>query len=723
MNLSFQTSPFFVVLSFVFAAAVSFFIYRYTIPHVSNSKRYVLIGLRTLALLFILFAIFESQFSFRSSTEKLPPFAMLVDNSLSMSQTDRTGNKQEILRNILKSPSFHTLTTRTSAQLSEFSYAVSPLNPESLLINGGVTNISSALEQAQETSPLPLKGILLITDGNYNAGTNPLYVAEKLSVPLYVVGVGDTTEQKDILVSKLLVNTVGYIGTPLPVDAMVKTNGVMSSFVFVSLFEGKKKISEQRLQISSPNGGIAEFPVQFSYTPTSEGIKKLIVSVSTLNGELTEKNNLRSSTIKILKSRLKVIVLAGSPNPDVSAIMQSLAEDKNIESILFTQMPNGNLFSLQTQATMQQEAAGADCIVLEGFPAQSTSSAALQFIVSTIQAHSTSVFFVASRTVDLQKLKQLEPILPFVVETEKFDEQNVLPVLSTQQRLNLLVEPSAEMFPLFSWDKLPPVYTSLSTFIEKPESQKLLSSKIQGVPLKVPLFISHQSGKTKSLAFLGYGLYRWRLLASTANETRGFFTPWISSLIRWLGTHDDDKLFRVYPEKEIFAQGEPINFIGQILNDNFEPVDNVDVGVSITTPANERLSDIILSSLGSGRYDGIASGLLQGDYLFAATATKKGDTLAATKGRFSVGDQSIEFSETKMNKTLLQQLARVTGGVYSDASQFDSLAQRIFSNPDIQTNHEVHIGEFQLWNLPAWLSIIIFLFGIEWFIRKRSGML
>jgi hypothetical protein len=32
-------------------------------------------------------------------------------------------------------------------------------------------------------------------------------------------------------------------------------------------------------------------------------------------------------------------------------------------------------------------------------------------------------------------------------------------------------------------------------------------------------------------------------------------------------------------------------------------------------------------------------------------------------------------------------------------------------------------SEFELWNLPALLSVVVALFGVEWFIRKRSGML
>jgi hypothetical protein len=32
-------------------------------------------------------------------------------------------------------------------------------------------------------------------------------------------------------------------------------------------------------------------------------------------------------------------------------------------------------------------------------------------------------------------------------------------------------------------------------------------------------------------------------------------------------------------------------------------------------------------------------------------------------------------------------------------------------------------SELEVWNLPLLLSVIVALFGLEWFIRKQSGML
>ncbi|MFA6541359.1 MAG: hypothetical protein WCT99_07125 [Bacteroidota bacterium] len=723
MSFSFHT-PFEIVLACIAAAAAaSWYGYRFTVPKIAPSKRYFLIVLRALSFSFILIALFESQLTLSTHKPALPALAVLIDNSLSMTQSDNGKSREEITREILASSSFRGLAAQTNMKLFQFSHALAPLIPESLRVNGGTTNISSALEEAQRTTSTQLQGILLITDGNYNEGANPLYDAEKSPFPLFIAGAGDTTEQKDILLSKLSANTVGYVGTSLPVDVTVKASGISSASVTVSLYEDAKKVADQTLRVRSDGNDVAEFPVRFTYTPSEPGVKKLLAKVSGVAGEFTEKNNVQFSTIKILKSKLSVIVIAGTPHPDVSAVMQSLSEQSTIDAVLFTQSPDGDLHSLQTSSPLSAMLVSADCLILDGYPTQQTPDALVRSLVATVSTRSLALFFIAGRSIDQHKVRLMEPVLPFRINSGMTDEQAVFPVLTGSYRLNSLVRPPAESFPLFSWDKLPPIYTSLSAFVEKEESKKLLTVKLQGIPLRTPLFVSSQHGRSKSLALLGYGLFRWQLLAASAGDTRGFFSPWFASLVRWLATTDDDKLFHVEPAASVFAQGAPIEFSGQLFNDTYDPVDNADIQLSIRSSSGETVSSIGFTSTGSGRYTASAPELPQGEYLFSSTAMIGGDTLATSAGRFSVGEQLVEFSETRMNQPLLQQMAHASSGLYVNANRFDSLARAILQRPDMKPVDRVITDEFQLWNLPSWLSVIVLFFGIEWFVRKRSGML
>ncbi|MEW5799755.1 MAG: vWA domain-containing protein [Bacteroidota bacterium] len=723
MSLSFQASLVLVLLFAAAAIALSVYIYRLTVPVVSRTQRSVLIVLRSLAFTLTLIALFEPLLTLTSSTEERPVVAVLVDNSLSMSHTDKTGRRDSVVQSLLASGSFASLESNSSLQLLKFSYTASPLSRDSLRMDGGSTNISSALQSAVKEAPAALRSIVLITDGNYNAGTNPLYDAERSRIPIFTVGVGDTTEQNDLSVSKLIVNSIGYVDVSIPVDAVIKSSGLPAMTAAVLLWEEGKKIEEKNVTLFSSESGISETPVQFSYTPASEGTKKLTVRVPLLENESTEKNNSHSALVKILKSKMNVVVIAGSPGPDVSAVMQSLSSDKNISSVLFTQLPNGELKTVSAALSLNQSLSTADCAVIIGFPTAQSTSQVMQSVASAVRSHQLPILFISGRVVDLKKLQEWVPLLPFTIANNRVDEQNVLAYLMPQHKYHALVQVDAVRFPSFAWDKLPPIYASFQSFAAKPESQTLLGIKIQGVALQNPLLVIRSAANAKSLALLGYGIYRWKLLAGAGDETRGVFDDWFPALVRWLAMRDQDSRLKVQPSKELYSQGEPVEFTGEVYNENFQPIENVDLQVVIRTVEGEQVAATSLRSIGSGRYEGNTAGMNEGEYIYRAASLINGDTLATTSGRFSVGEQSIEFAETKLNKPLLQQIASKSGGSYADASRFDSLVQKILSRPDMKPLEKIHTSEFELWNLPLYLSIIIVLFASEWFLRKRWGML
>ncbi|MFA5834254.1 MAG: vWA domain-containing protein [Bacteroidota bacterium] len=716
MNLSFQLPLYLVFVFIVVSFTVSHYLYRYTVPQVSTAKRMILVFLRGTALTFILLAICEPLFQLIFTENKRPSIALLVDNSLSMSQTDGAGNREKTVTSLLQSDAVEKLSGSVDLKMFSFSYSTTTLIPESLNINGGTTNISSAIQTSLKTID-DLRGIILVSDGNYNAGSNPLYDAEKSRIPLFTVGVGDTNEQKDISVSKLLANSIGYVDAAIPVDATIKASGISARTISVSLLEDGKKIAEQTAAIPASNG-ITEIPLQFSYISATDGVKKLSVAVSGVEGELTTKNNSRSALVKILKNKMNVVIIAGMVSPDVAAVMQALNSEKNINANLFYQLPNGEFKSQKENLEIQSSLTKADAVVTIGFPVSSTSSSFIQQFQQILSSRSLPVLFIAGRTLDLQKVRLLEKFFPFTVASDRIDEQMILPTVSEKYMFHQLLQNNGSMI-----EKLPPIFYSLPTFLAKPEAQQLLSVRIQNVPLTNPLFLIRTIGNIKSAAFAGYGLHRWKVLAGSSGETKNFFDQWFISLIRWLATREQDSFFRVEPSKEFYTQGEQIDFAAQVYNQSYQPVDNAEVFISIRSHKNNERYETTLSSIGTGLYEGIIETLSEGEFSYSAVALANGDTLGSTNGRISVGEQSIEFAETKMNKSLMKQLASASGGMYSDVDGFTSLVEKILSRKEMQMQEQTRTQEFELWNLPTFLTIIVLLFGVEWLLRKQSGML
>ena len=112
----------------------------------------------------------------------------------------------------------------------------------------------------------------------------------------------------------------------------------------------------------------------------------------------------------------------------------------------------------------------------------------------------------------------------------------------------------------------------------------------------------------------------------------------------------------------------------------------------------------------------------EGDYTFVAKASRDGKTYGEDRGRFSVGQMNVEFLETKMNKQLLEQLTYQTGGKYYDIANAGAIGKDLravaFAPKEL-----VHTSEIELWNWRYIAALIVLLFAVEWFLRKRSGML
>ncbi len=720
MSLSFQIPWYVFLIAASFGAAISFFVYRTTVPPVSPFRRYLLIVLRSLALMLLILALCQPVFKLTRRSALQPAVAVLVDNSLSMSLTDGAGNREELLRSMIAGKTLKELSLAAHVELFTFSPSLHGIEKGSLQLNGTSTDIASALRSVRNKSLPQLKAVLLLSDGNYNTGENPLDEAEKISTPIFCAGIGDSLEQKDIVVQKLLTNSIAYVQSSVPLDATVKVTGFENRKLPVNLLEDGKQLDQQFITLPpSSSSRTAEYSVHFTFTPTTEGMKKYTVSISPLEGEVTKKNNAKSVIVKILKNKMRVAVIAGAPSADVSAVVQALHADPNIESSVAVQQPNG-LFAGQ-QLSQFAGLSSAECIVLIGFPSEATTPPATQFISNTVSARGVPLLFIACRTLDIHTLRELDQILPFTTVSDRIDEQAVFPNIPPQQQYNVLIEPSENSF--FDWNKLPPIYSSLGTFRAKPEAVVLATTKIQGVAIDNPLLVSRNVMHTKSFAVLGYGVWRWKLLAGTSSETEKFFDPWLSNVVRWLVARDDNKELKVEPLKEIFSQGEAVDFLGQAYNASYQPINDANIHVEVTALTSRQRFETILRPLENGRYEGQIEALPEGDYSFTATALAGGADLGKSEGRFSVGEQSIEFADTKMNKALLQQIAAVSGGEYADGREFERLVHDLAVRPFMKPEEQFTTSEFELWNLPSLLSVIVALLGVEWFVRKRSGML
>ena len=716
-ELGFATAFIVAILALGVAAAAAVLLYRRTLPPVSPVTRVTLIILRTASFGLLLLLLLEPVVRLTFQSERPPALAVVVDNSTSMRLRETTGDRRIILHEAL-----HRLPEYLPGGSTLVSYVFGPVVlppvtelPDSLPLDQQATNIALALQRVRsDADRFNTKAVLLLTDGNYTAGPNPQYAAEGLGIPLYVLGIGDSTEQRDVLVSSISANRVMLAGSPTPVDIRIKSTGAVRERVIVTLMEGNREHARSTLVLQE---GTRESNVSLSFTPNGDGIRLYSAHVSAIAGELTSENNSRSFSARVLKGKLSVVLLAGAPGPDMMMMMQTIREDSHLLVRSFSQRPDGDFYEGAFSGRFLDSA---DCVVLLGYPSASTNDETLRVLAGAFQRRTIPLLVVTARTLDLGRVRLLAEVLPFTITSVNPAEQLVfVDPLETQRRHPLLMlDSTGEYSP---WKNLPPVFRSSTVYSPKPGSTVLAVARLQTVRLNDPIIIARSEGGTRSLAIFAYGLWRWRLMAQGTAETSGMYAAFLSTAVRWLATRDDTRPVRITPVQPLLTPLDQVEFEGQVLDGAARPVDRA--MVSVTIQGGDFSGAFTLAPAGSGRYSGSVSPLPGGRYIYHGSAMVGGSLVGADSGQFVVGALDIEGLETRMAASFLRELAGRTGGRLILPDRLAEVGAILRNQPsfvatEIRTANTI---EFRHW--PYALALLVVLLAAEWLIRKRSGML
>jgi hypothetical protein len=204
-------------------------------------------------------------------------------------------------------------------------------------------------------------------------------------------------------------------------------------------------------------------------------------------------------------------------------------------------------------------------------------------------------------------------------------------------------------------------------------------------------------------------------------STATLFRDFLLTSVRWLTLPPDLRRLRVRPAKDLFLQGEPVEFEGQAYNATGMPLDNARIAVTVSLP--DRTLETELVPAGNGRYEGRMEGLPAGEYPYTATGETGAVVLGQDRGTIAVGEPGLEFLDTRSSPALLRDLASRTGGRYLGDPAWKALDSVLFSHPSLQARPVDRSSLFQIWTWGASLAAAIALFALEWFLRRRSGLL
>ena len=700
---------------------ITIFSYWRTVPEISYRKKTLLISLRSLGLIILLFILFEPSFVKSSARIIQPKIAILLDNSYSMSLTDASINRKEAYRKIIKDLNIENI--KNEADFYLFANKTKKLNrftSDSLNFSGQLTDLSQAFSFiSTHQKDNNYQAYIIITDGCVNSGENPIYTSDLLSKQIFTVGIGDTNAPKDIAMKQLISNEVAFIDNPVEINYSFSASGYGNQNLTLQLLENNNTIDNNVIIINPEQKIYNGF---FKYIPKKEGIQKLTVRAVPRDDEYTIENNTSSNFIRVIKNKRVISIFSSSAQPDVSFINQYLSQDKELTINEFVQKYQSEFYDNPTP----QKISETQLFIFVDFPNKFTSDNTLSLIAQEL-AKGKPNLFILGKNLDLQKFKRLQEYMPFEIVNSSPREFQVFLDIQKNYADDPILKIEGIPQNIELWNNLPPIFKT-ETFVNPKLNSKVLAlSKIENVKFNEPMIITREMQNSRSVAVLGYGLYRWKLMGYGREVAKGntnaidLYTTFLSNVIRWLSISDVEKQITIKTNKKFYSSAEEIGFVGQIYDNSLNPIDNAQVYVHIK--GDQINKDITLTNKGNGVYSYTMPPLPAGDYRFSADVYSNGNLLGKDENRFTVEATNFELSNLQMNKNLLMKLSEQTGGKFYTSNNVSNIFNDIYKLKNFKPQTKIYRAEYTLWD-KFWLLIpVILLFSIEWFIRKRSSML
>jgi len=616
-----------------------------------------------------------------------PIIAVVVDDSKSMIQSGET------LETISKQVADLQMKLSEKYQVDVISYSnVSQFTTsDKLTSNGSETNISQALRYANEQYVNQnLGGVVLLTDGIYNEGSNPRFVAENYKVPIYTVGVGDTTVYADICVNNVSHNSLAYLGNEFPLRIEVKATKLAGKQANMQVLLNGSTILQKSISIVKEN-----FFYEADVVAKAQklGQNKVEVRLTTFANEKNKGNNAYTLYVDVIDGKKKVVIWADAPHPDLGMLRAAVNTNENYEAAISLKSYEvsseidlvilHNWFATQAQLNLYEKlkSSGIPVLLIVGD----------DFNSRIFNSGSQDIKFSASG-------RGTNAALPLVNERFEYFE------LEADLAQNI--------------KKWPPLKAAFGKYKGYQPSDILLYQQIGSVTTQEPLILLNSSNKSRLGIVAGTGLWQWRLVDFEKNETHDVVNSLVTKMVQYLAVKEDKKLLKVYPSAKQYGVGEDVTLLGELYNQSLDPISGQEININLKD-ADGKVYKHTMTASGS-QYRLALQNLEAGAYQYGAKATVGGVSLA-DKGYFTIIGQQKELVNLKADFNMLRRLSSVTGGQFVQLEGTNALGENLLANENLKSviaadNKLEDLIKFQ------WIFwLLISLLSIEWFVRKWAG--
>lgn len=659
--------------------------------------------------------------------EERPTVAVLWDDSGSMDTRDlvpspgRAGapsSRREAAAPLAQAATWASLRERNEVVVQPFATA----GP------GVGTDLHAALTKVGESVP-NLRGVVLVSDGDWNEGAPPVEAAARLrtrGVPVFAVPVGSKTRLPDVELVSFDVPTFGITGKAVRIPFTIDSALPREHLAEVSLKPSDGEAVTKTVRIA-PMGRTTDWIV---WEPPDIGDYTLTLAVPQHVDEVVAENNAMEAPIAIREEKLKVLVVESYPRWEYRYLRNALSRDTGVEvsCLLFhpglSKVGGGNADYIKEFPAGLDELSEYDVVFLGdvGLDGGQLTTEQCRLLKGLVEHQASGLVFLPGwegRQASLldTELAELYPVVLDPLQPggwgARSPEHFALTELGRRSLLTKLAD--TEDANIEVWEGLPGFQWYAPVLRAKAGSDVLcVHEGATNEYGRLPLIVTRTYGAGKVLFMGTDGAWRWR----KGVEDRYHYRFW-GQVVRWMAYQRNmarGETMRLSYVPDQPRVGRVVTLRASVVDAGGEPLRDGEVSARIVAPTGK--ADVVRLAPEGDEW-GVFTGRFEpkepGQHALTLISPSTGGSLEATV--FAQGD-SVEPIGRPARPEVLEEIARVTGGAVVDLDDPQAIAQSLAALPEPPPS----VRRLQIWSHPAVAFGLITLVGVFWVGRKAIGL-
>ncbi|GIW77193.1 MAG: hypothetical protein KatS3mg104_2256 [Phycisphaerae bacterium] len=587
--------------------------------------------------------------------------------------------------------------------LSTFRAEITPEQLMKIRPDLGQTDLPGHLRRSMEKLQRnKADALICLTDGRLTESDRSVpSVLSSAGIPVFFVLCAPRETAPGIKLISIDAPETALSGEQIVVSVRIISERVVGRSVKVRLTDGTKEWV-QSVTLSGESHSV-NFVVSLSGTDQVH----LQAEVQMDSGDKAQTRHSAETTVRINPKKVRVLLLSEKSSDEIRYIRDILIRTPWI--IAKEQSLVGRGVSDYSSLEWFEH----DLIILAGVGPQSLSNHQKQAIFRYIVEYSKPVL-VMGLTPDLLRQYAFDPLLNLCVPQfpedqpvwrSSFGTGGFHPI-PTSSVVEMEVFRTSDSFEdsLRQWLSLPPLSRVIRITNLKPRVRVLLADR----ETSAPILTESVAGSGRVLTLLIDETWRWQRSDSAVSSER-FWHLVVRHLVEPDYTGDENGL-AVKVDKQKVRPGEEVRLW---IRSNVDPTSEPVVQVRSKDSIWEQVQLRSLSP-SSGRWMVTWVPSQAGNY---ELMVQQGEKKLANDVSVEL-DPKLEYADSKPDLNLLQRIAASNGGEVFDLEELDRVEKAV-----LEKNQSQPIAvAYDVWCSPYWFGLMVSCLGLEWVIRKRSGL-